>query len=94
MNDDDRRPLRRLALEMKARAGLLTDEEREELRSTPILIGGDEPGTKPLVVFPAMTQEEWEAEFGGLTRADAERQRREMFDGDPPPTLPTSDEGS
>ncbi len=78
---------------MKARAGLLTDEEREELRRTPLLIGGDEPGTKPLVVYPPMTQEEWEAEYSGLRRTDVERQRREMFD-DPPPTLPTSDEGS
>ncbi len=53
-------------------------------------------GGKALVVYPEMTREEWEAEFGSLTHNDVERRRRDMFDGDPPPgTLdPTFDEGS
>ena len=65
--------------------------DQDPVEPSPAGVGGDEPGTKPLVVFPAMTQEEWVAEYGGgLTLADVERQRREILDGDPP----TSDEGS
>ncbi len=65
---DDARCRRQVLLQMKARAGLLTDEERKELRSTPIFVGGEEPGSGALVVYPPMTEEEWVAEFGGVRR--------------------------
>ncbi len=75
-------------LQMKARTGRLTDEEAQELRSTPILIGGEEPGTGVLVVYPAMTTEEWEKEYGGRTHPTtpegwAERTREILGDDAP-----------
>ncbi len=61
MNDADRRSLRRTLLQMKSRTGRLTEEEARELRRTPILIRGEGGGA--LVVYPRMTEEEWEAEY-------------------------------
>ncbi len=87
---DDARCRRQVLLQMKARAGLLTDEERKEFRRTPILIGGEEPGTGVLVVYPAMTQEEWEAEYGGMRRPvenTAPAPAAEVIDAEPLPPL-------
>ena len=47
---------------MKSRAGRLTDAERDELHSTPILIGGEDGGGV-LVVGAAMTPEQWETTY-------------------------------
>ncbi len=55
---------------MKSRAGLLNDAERDELRSTPILIGGEDGGGV-LVVYAPMTVEEWEAEHADARLPDS-----------------------
>ncbi len=69
MNDEY---CRRLALlRMKQIVGTLTDEEAQELRSTPIFVGGEEPGSGALVVYPPMTPEEWEAEFADARLPDS-----------------------
>ena len=70
MNDDDRRSLRLTMLQMKSRTGRLTDEEARELRRTPRLVGGKEPGAGVLLVSPPMTEEEWEAEFADARLPD------------------------
>ncbi len=73
MSDNDRRSLRLTLLHMKRRTGQLTDEERQELRSTLIFIGGEEPNTRPLVVPPqAETAEEWVEPRRELPRADTD----------------------
>ncbi len=69
MNEDDRRSLRLTLLKMKARAGLLTDEEARELRRTPILIRGEGGGA--LVVYPPRTAEEWEADAADARLPDS-----------------------
>ncbi len=51
---------------MKRRTGQLTDEEREELRSTPIIIGGGPNGGGLLVPPQGLTPEEWRERHGGV----------------------------